>query len=88
MTDQAVDVLYFAWIREAIGQDGERLNLPPDVSTTGALLEYLVRRGGGYKTAFADTKKVRVAVNQDHVDMDHVLNPGDEVAFFPPVTGG
>jgi molybdopterin synthase sulfur carrier subunit len=88
MTERPVDILYFAWIREMVGQDEERLELPPHVTTAGELLNLLANRGNGYATAFHDRGKVRVAVNQDHVDMDHALTPGDEVAFFPPVTGG
>jgi sulfur-carrier protein len=48
----------------------------------------LRRRGGGHAEALADLKAIRVAVNQDFADFDHRLAPDDEVAFFPPVTGG
>jgi len=88
MTERPVNVLYFAWIREMVGQDEERLTLPSHVSTAGELVDYLTKRGPRYAQAFNDHEKIRVAVNQDHVGLDHVLTPGDEIAFFPPVTGG
>jgi len=88
MTERPVDILYFAWIREMVGHDEERLTLPSHVTTAGELLGYLTGRGGGYAQAFSDQEKIRVAVNQDHVGLDHILTPGDEIAFFPPVTGG
>ena len=82
-------VLYFAWMREKIGHAVDEFEALPDgVDTVGTLVEHLVARGGGYAEAFCDHKVLRAAVNQSHVSLDHAINPGDEVAFFPPVTGG
>jgi sulfur-carrier protein len=83
-----VNVLYFAWVRQRIGRGEERLDLPAGVATVRALAEFLERRGGGYADAFADLKRLRAAVNQDHVAFDAPVAADDEVAFFPPVTGG
>jgi sulfur-carrier protein len=84
----AVTVLYFAWLRERVGSGEERVVLPPEVTTVGALIGHLAARGGGHAAAFENRQTVRCAVNQDFAGPDAPLRPGDEVAFFPPVTGG
>lgn len=81
-------ILYFASVRARIGKGSEDLSPPPDVKTVGQLMRFLQSRGEGYAEAFADQARVRAAVNQEHVAMDAPVAPGDEVAFFPPVTGG
>lgn len=81
-------ILYFAWLREKAGVAEEDVTPPADVATVAALVEWLKGRGGGHAEAFADPVVVRVAVNQEHVALDHPVGPKDEVAFFPPVTGG
>ena len=84
----AITVLYFARLKEALGLGSERLPLPPSVATIGALREFLRARGGAWEEELAPAKPVRVAVNQEMAPPHTGLNPGDEVAFFPPVTGG
>ena len=81
-------LLYFAWLRVKIGKAEEQLDLPPGVATVAALLDWLKSRGPGFAEALADPRIVRVAVNQEYVGWDHPVRPGDEVALFPPVTGG
>ena len=81
-------VLYFAWVRQKIGKSEEIFDLPDGVRTIADLASHLAARGGGYADAFADLKRMRAAVNQDHVGFEAVVSEGDEVAFFPPVTGG
>ena len=81
-------ILYFAWLRERIGRAEEALILPPGVTTVAGLVDVLVARGGGYAAAFQTRRTVRCAVNQEFADPLATLHPGDEVAFFPPVTGG
>jgi sulfur-carrier protein len=83
-----VKLVYFAWVRQKVGRSEETVDLPNDVATVGALAAWLKARGGGYAEAFADAKRVRAAVNQEHVDFAAPIKAGDEVAFFPPVTGG
>ena len=53
-----------------------------------ALLDWLINRGESYKAVFSDLSLIRVAVNQEYVDLDNAITKGDEIAFFPPVTGG
>ena len=81
-------ILYFAWVRERVGHGAEDRGLPPAVSTVAGLVEHLVKEGEGYAAACVDLKRIRVAVNEEHVGFDHTVSEGDEVAFFPPVTGG
>ena len=81
-------LLYFAWLRARIGRADEELTLPLEVRDVGGLLEWLQTRGPGYAEALRDLSVVRVAVNQDYVGRDHPVHDGDEVALFPPVTGG
>jgi molybdopterin synthase sulfur carrier subunit len=81
-------LLYFAWLRAKIGIAEERLDPPAEVATVAALLDWLRSRGPGFADALKDAKTVRVAVNQEYVGWDHPVKPGDEVALFPPVTGG
>jgi molybdopterin synthase sulfur carrier subunit len=66
----------------------EEVMLPAGISDVAGLVDWLRARGGGPAAALADLARVRVAVNQEHVRLDHPIEPGDEVAFFPPVTGG
>ena len=81
-------VLYFAWLRDHVGVPEEELTPPSDVADVAGLVEWLRRRGGGHAAALADMAMVRVAVNQEYVRLDHPVTADDEVAFFPPVTGG
>ena len=83
-----VRVLYFAWLRERTGTGEETLKLPAEVLSVGALIDWLIARSPGHAAAFASRKTVRCAVNQDFAYADTPVRPGDEVAFFPPVTGG
>ena len=83
-----VRLLFFAALREQLGRAGEELDLPPMVTTVGALREHLRGRGGAWADVFAPTKAVRAAVNQAMAQPAASIKAGDEVAFFPPVTGG
>ena len=81
-------LLYFAWLRARIGHAEEELALPAGVRDVAGLLLWLQRRGGTYAEALKDLSVVRVAVNQDYVGRDHPVRDTDEIAIFPPVTGG
>jgi molybdopterin synthase sulfur carrier subunit len=83
-----VKLLYFAWLKQKTGIGEEDITLPEDVTTLGALVDWLKTRGPGYGEALADLSVVRFAVNQDFAQLDHPLTDADEVALFPPVTGG
>ncbi|HEY7673750.1 MAG TPA: molybdopterin converting factor subunit 1 [Burkholderiales bacterium] len=81
-----VKVLYFASLREQVGTSGEDLDVSP--TTVAGLRSLLMARGGAWQSALAQGKAVRVAVNQEMAQPATPVKSGDEVAFFPPVTGG
>ena len=81
-------VLYFAWLRERVGTGEETLSLPVGVRNVGDLIAWLVERSPRHAAAFENRGAIRCAVNQDFADNAVLLRSGDEVAFFPPVTGG
>ena len=81
-------LLYFAWLRSTIGIDNETVVLPPGVIDVNGVLAWLKTRGPGYAAALGNPAIVRVAVNQEYARPDHPVAPDDEVALFPPVTGG
>lgn len=81
-------LLYFAWVRERIGISEEELELPETVGTVGELLAWLKERGPGYESALADSSRIRVALDQIHVNHDQELGQSSEIALFPPMTGG
>lgn len=82
----SVRILYFAGLREAFGVDGESCDLPAGVRTAGQLRDWLVAERGRERLATA--KNLRCAVNQEMTAFDAAVADGDEIAFFPPVTGG
>ena len=81
----SVNILYFASLREAFGTAGETVELPAGVATVGQLRDWLVGQG---RDALTTAKNLRCAVNQDMAKADAPIRDGDEIAFFPPVTGG
>ena len=83
-----IKVLYFARIKEAVNYSTEDIDLPVDVSTVMALKNYLALRGETWANLFNSKQVVRAAINHTLVDDLATINAGDEVAFFPPVTGG
>jgi molybdopterin synthase sulfur carrier subunit len=87
-TDSPLTILYFAWRRERTGTAQESVSPPPGIGTVDALIGWLSQRSPGYASAFAHRRAVRCAVNQEFAEPSTRIGPGDEVAFFPPVTGG
>lgn len=82
-----IQVRYFASLREALGRSSESVDPPPSVTTVAALRDHLAARGEPWNT-LGTARNLRAAVNQDMVGMEAPVAAGDEVAFFPPVTGG
>ncbi|MGL4542345.1 MAG: molybdopterin converting factor subunit 1 [Polymorphobacter sp.] len=83
-----MQLLYFAWVRERIGKDDEDIVLPVAIATVGELLDWLATRSPAHAAALADRSRLRVAVNQVFADDFTAVAAADEVAIFPPVTGG
>ena len=83
-----VTLLYFARLRETLGLSSEQVELPATVQTIGQITDWLRQRGGAWESELAPGRSVRAAVNQVMASADSAVNAGDEIAFFPPVTGG
>lgn len=81
-------ILYFAWLRSRIGFGEEDVEPPEDVASLADLIEWLKERSPGHAAAFAQSSLIRAAVNQDYAQLDRTVGRNDEIAFFPPVTGG
>ena len=79
---------YFAWIRERVGCAEEEISLPTDVRDVAGLMDWLRGRSPEFAAALAQDGVVRAAVNLTHARADHPVTDDDEVALFPPVTGG
>jgi molybdopterin synthase sulfur carrier subunit len=83
-----VKVLYFSWLRQHVGCSEETVTPPVEVRTVAHLISWLSARGEGHARALADPTRIRAAVNQVHVPFSAPIESADEVALFPPVTGG
>ena len=81
-------ILYFAWLRDKAGMSECDVSPPPGIATVGQLIDWLAAGDDRQAEVFADRSVVRFAVNRDFAETDTPVGPGDEVAFFPPVTGG
>jgi molybdopterin synthase sulfur carrier subunit len=84
----SLKLVFFARLREELGTGTEELALPDGVGTVSALRAHLAARGGAWSATLAQGKAVRVAVNHAMAQPGTPVKAGDEVAFFPPVTGG
>lgn len=82
-----LNVLYFARLRDQLQTDSEKLTLPDNVSTLGELRDFLCQRGENWQRALT-AKGIFAAINQEVANDHSVLKGDEEVAFFPPVTGG
>ncbi len=81
-------LLYFAWLKNKTGIAEEQVALPEHVTTVGELLDWIKSRGPGFADALSDPSIIHVAVNQEYARPGDPVRSGDEVALFPPVTGG
>ncbi len=83
-----MEILYFGWVRQRIGLAKEAVDPPGEITDVRGLVEWLRRRGGGYEAGLGNLAQLRVAVNQELANLDAPIGRGDEVALFPPMTGG
>lgn len=83
-----ITLLYFARLRENFGMSSEQIAPADQIGDVRALIDSLRQRGGAWEQELAPGKPVRVAINQDMATPDTAVHDGDEIAFFPPVTGG
>ena len=82
-----ITIRYFARLREALGTTEESVSLPADVTTVGAVRDWLSGRGSPWKETLS-APAVLIAVNHETAEPGAQVRDGDEIAFFPPVTGG
>lgn len=85
---QMLDILYFAWVRERIGRDGDTMAHPGADVRICDVLAMLAASGPGHAAAFAEPDRLRAALDQNFVPLDAPLGTARELAIFPPVTGG
>ena len=83
-----VTILYFAWLREHTGCATEEIEISGDIQTVADIVRYLKQQSDGHARALGDMETVRVAVNRTYGNIETKITAGDEIAFFPPVTGG
>lgn len=81
-------LVYFASIREKLGLDEERVEVPAEVVNVATLKVWLAQRGGIWQEVMQDDRKLLASVNQEMASDEYTVQLGDEIAFFPPVTGG
>jgi molybdopterin synthase sulfur carrier subunit len=84
----ALDILYFAWVREGVGLSSEQVDPPAEVTDIAGLIRWLAGRSAGHAQALADHSRLRAAIGQDFVGLDAPIAGAREIAIFPPVTGG
>ena len=81
-------ILYFSWLREKIGTESEEIKVSEKISDVNELVEYLKKSSEKHSIAFQNMKSIKVAVNKEFANFDKKIQDQDEIAFFPPVTGG
>ena len=81
-------VKYFSWIKEHIGKSEEVIDLPTDITTIKELISYLENLNDNYRSAFEKKNLIKIAINKSYSSLDDKIDNNDEIAFFPPVTGG
>ena len=81
-------ILYFSWLKEKVGKSLEEIEKPNEVHSIKDLIEFLKNSSTKHQNAFKHLKSIKVAVNKEFADFETLINEKDEIAFFPPVTGG
>ncbi len=81
-------IKYFSWIRDHVGKSEEKIELPENVTTINELIDHLNNINEQYKLAFSKRALIKIAINKTYSSIDAKISNDDEIAFFPPVTGG
>lgn len=84
----ALDILYFAWVRERIGRAAERVDPPAEAVDVAALIGWLAGRSEGHRAALGEPGRLRAAIDGEYAGLDAPIAGAREIAVFPPVTGG
>jgi molybdopterin synthase sulfur carrier subunit len=81
-------IKYFSWVRDQIGVESENITLSNEITSVNDLLQYLKNKSEKHNKALIDISVIRCAVNMEVVNLDFSINDTDEIALFPPMTGG
>ena len=81
-------ILYFSWIKDGIGKSQEDIILEEGIKTIADLINFLAASNEDYKKVFSDLSSIKFSKNMNLVSIDEIITNEDEVAFFPPMTGG
>ena len=81
-------ILYFSWIKDKIGKTHEDIDIKDNIKTIDDLILYLKKSNETYEEVFRDTSSIKVSINMETADFKDQIHNNDEVAFFPPMTGG
>ena len=81
-------ILYFSWIKDKIGKSQENIEFENDVKTIEDVIIFLKKIDDNYKVAFENVSSIKVSINMETANFKDKVNNNDEVAFFPPMTGG
>ena len=81
-------ILYFSWIKDKVGKSEEEFLLEDEVKTVKDLIIFLKSKNDMYKEAFADISSIKVSINMEIANFEDIIANNDEIAFFPPMTGG
>ena len=83
-----MQIKYFSWVKDQIGEESENITITEQIVTVKDLINYLKKKNDKYAKAFHDDSVIRCAVNMEVTDLNHKISDNDEIAFFPPMTGG
>lgn len=83
-----IEIKYFARLSESLGMRSEQLEIDEQIQTASDVIDRLITRGGNWADEFSGDNKILIAINQEMREPGASINDGDELAFFPPVTGG
>ena len=81
-------IKYFSWIKEQIGKSEEQINIPSDITNVNQLINYLNEKDTKYSLIYEKKELIKIAINKTYSSFDAEISNEDEIAFFPPVTGG
>ena len=83
-----MNILYFSWIKDKLGKTKENITIDENISNVAELITFLKSKDESYKEVFKDISSIRVSINMETANMDDPISINDEIAFFPPMTGG
>ena len=83
-----MNILYFSWIKDKLGKTKENITIDENIGSVAELITFLKSKDETYKEVFKDISSIRVSINMETANMEDPISINDEIAFFPPMTGG